>query len=210
MYLPTHFERSDTAALQALVDAHPLAMLVTLRAGEPVVDHIPMLLDAGRGPHGTLVGHVARANPLWRTPGACLAVFRGPQAYVSPSWYPSKREHGKAVPTWNYAVAHAHGTFRAFDDAAALRALVTRLTERHEAGQPSPWQVNDAPADYLETMLQAIVGIELPVERIQGKFKLSQNRSEADRTGVEAGLRDHPGCGDATAVADWMRREVAR
>jgi transcriptional regulator len=210
MYLPTPFERSDIAALQALVDAHPLAMLVTQRAGEPVVDHIPMLLDAGRGPHGTLVGHVARANPLWRAPGTCLAVFRGPQAYISPSWYPSKREHGKAVPTWNYAVAHAHGTLRVFEDAAALRSVVERLTERHEAGQPSPWRVSDAPTDYLEAMLQAIVGIELPIERIQGKFKLSQNRGAADRTGAEAGLRDHPGCGDGAALADWMQREVAR
>lgn len=191
MYLPTPFERSDIAALQALVDAHPLAMLVTQRAGEPVVDHIPMLLDAGRGPHGTLVGHVARANPLWRAPGTCLAVFRGPQAYISPSWYPSKREHGKAVPTWNYAVVHAHGTAQAVEDRDGVLAIVRALTNLHEASQAQPWSVSDAPADYIDQMLRAIVGIRIPVQRWAGKFKLSQNRSAADHLGVVLGLQHH-------------------
>lgn len=203
MYQPAHFTQQDRAALHALIEAHPLATLVTQRDGELVVDHVPLLLDAGRGAHGTLVGHVARANPLWRTPGASVAVFHGPQGYVSPAWYPGKRVHGKVVPTWNYVVVHAHGTLRAIDDAAVLRQIVTRLTDRHEARGAAPWRVSDAPADYLDAMLQAIVAIELPIERIEGKWKLSQNRAADERAGVAAGLRAQPGAA-AHELADWV------
>jgi len=193
MYLPKHFETTDPAALQALVGAHPLATWVVSHGNELSVNHLPLLLDADRGEHGTLIGHVARANPVWRSvaQGArSVAVFQGPQAYVSPNWYPSKRAHGKAVPTWNYAVVHAHGVPQLVDDRERLRALVTRLTEVHEAGQARPWRVSDAPADYLDRMLAAIVGIEIPVQRWVGKFKLSQNRDAADRAGVVAGLTE--------------------
>jgi transcriptional regulator len=189
-YLPPHFEETDTATLHALVGAYPLATWVVPHQGELLVNHIPFLLDAQRGEHGTLIGHVARANPVWQAlPASSVAVFMGPQAYVSPSWYPSKQAHGKAVPTWNYATVHAHGVPQAFDDPARLLALVTRLTQVHEASQAQPWQVQDAPADYLGSMLKAIVGIEIPVQRWVGKWKVSQNRPAADQQGVVAGLK---------------------
>lgn len=189
MYLPKHFEQNDAAALAALMRAHPLATLVTVTNGALSADHLPLQYDASTR---TLRGHVARANPLWRDAAgtAVLALFHGPQGYVSPNWYPSKAEHHKAVPTWNYAVVHAHGRLRAVDDAAWVHALVSELTARHEAGHTPPWQVADAPADYLQQMLGAIVGIEITIERLVGKWKLSQNRSEADRLGAAAGVDD--------------------
>ncbi|MDE2611868.1 MAG: FMN-binding negative transcriptional regulator [Burkholderiales bacterium] len=189
MYLPKHFEQNDAAALAALMRAHPLATLVTVTNGALSADHLPLQYDASTR---TLRGHVARANPLWRDAAgtAVLALFHGPQGYVSPNWYPSKAEHHKAVPTWNYAVVHAHGRLRAVDDAAWVHALVSELTARHEAGRTPPWQVADAPADYLQQMLGAIVGIEITIERLVGKWKLSQNRSEADRLGAAAGVDD--------------------
>lgn len=190
-YLPPHFEETDTATLHALVGAYPLATWVVSHQGELLVNHIPFLLDVQRGEHGTLVGHVARANPVWQAlaeGASSVAVFTGPQAYVSPSWYPGKLVHGKAVPTWNYATVHAHGVPQAFDDRVRLLDLVTRLTQVHEASQAQPWQVLDAPADYIDSMLKAIVGIEIPVQRWVGKWKVSQNRPIADRQGVVAGL----------------------
>jgi transcriptional regulator len=188
MYQPAHFVEHDADILLALMQAHPLATLV--RGGaELAADILP--LEVKRVGDGWRVsGHVARANPLWREADGqpVLLVFQGPQAYVSPNWYPSKFQHGKAVPTWNYAMVQVHGTLRATQDPEGLRALVTRLTERHEAGRPVPWHVADAPADYLDAMLKAIVGIEIEVTRVEGKFKLSQNRDAADRTGVVLGL----------------------
>jgi transcriptional regulator len=156
-YLPPHFAETDPAALYALVRAHPLATWVVQFEGELLVNHIPMLLDEDRGEHGTLVGHVARANPVWQALAAgaqSVAVFTGAQAYVSPNWYPSKHANGKAVPTWNYATVHAHGVPQAFEDAERVLDVVTRLTQVHEAGQALPWQVSDAPTDYI-TKLRA-------------------------------------------------------
>jgi transcriptional regulator len=193
MYLPSHFEQRDPAVLAALMHDHPLATLVVATPEGPTADLIPLEFHAGIGPHGTLRGHVARANPLWRHAGAAtLAVFQGPQAYVSPNWYPSKREHGKAVPTWNYTMVQARGTLRTYDDAIWLRALVGRLTERHEAPLPAPWAVDDAPDAYLQQMLHAIVGVEIEVTSLVGKYKLSQNRDAADRQGVAESLGPHP------------------
>ncbi|MDD2924165.1 FMN-binding negative transcriptional regulator [Rhodoferax sp.] len=192
-YLPPHFAETDTATLHALVRAHPLATWVVQHQGELLVNHIPLLLDAERGEHGTLLGHVARANPVWQAlaDGApSVAVFTGPQAYVSPNWYPSKHAHGKAVPTWNYAVVHVHGVPQAIDDPARVLDIVTRLTRVHEAAQARPWQVADAPADYLANLLKAIVAIEFPVQRWVGKWKVSQNRPTADQQGVATGLRE--------------------
>ncbi len=191
MYLPRHFEQSDPAALHALMREHPLAMLVHAGPDGLTADHVPLEFDAAAM---TLRGHVARANPLWREAAGqpVLAVFRGAEAYVSPSWYPSKAEHHKVVPTWNYAVVHAHGPLRAVEDAPWLHALVARLTDHHEAPRPQPWAVADAPEDYVQQMLRAIVGIEVRVERLVGKWKVSQNRSAADRAGVAAGLAGHP------------------
>ena len=190
-YLPKHFEVTDATRVQALVRAQPLATWVLPQAGELLVNHVPFLLDAEAGEHGTLIGHVARANPVWQALSSgveAVLVFHGPQAYISPNWYPSKHATGKAVPTWNYAVVHAHGVPRAIDDKARVRDIVTRLTNLHEAGQRLPWQVADAPADYLDAMLGAIVGIEIPVRRWVGKWKISQNRPTPDRQGVAAGL----------------------
>ncbi|MBE2241363.1 MAG: FMN-binding negative transcriptional regulator [Burkholderiaceae bacterium] len=192
MYLPSHFEETRSDALQALVRSHPLGTLITQdRHGALQADPIPFLLDPDPAPHGTLRGHVARANPLWRetrTEVEALVVFHGAQGYISPNWYPSKAEHGKAVPTWNYIVVQARGRLRAIEDRAWLRAFVTRLTECHEARQTKPWQVSDAPADYLEAMLGAIVGIEIELGSLVGKWKVSQNRDAADRAGVVGGL----------------------
>ncbi|MBE7419704.1 MAG: FMN-binding negative transcriptional regulator [Ideonella sp.] len=198
MYLPAHFEETRVDVMHALMRTHPLTTWVVQWSAGLVVNHIPFLIDPARGPRGTLVGHVARANPVWRQLGASVAVFQGPQAYISPNWYPSKREHGKAVPTWNYAVVHAHGTPRALESRDDLLRIVARLTEVHEAGSAVPWSVADAPADYLDQMLKAIVGIEMPIERLVGKWKVSQNRSLPDRMGTAAGLLQR---GDAHSAA---------
>lgn len=215
MYQPRQFEQADTAALHTLLADHPLATLVmhSPEAGLQA-NLIPLMFDAGAGPHGTLRGHVARANTVWREAGAdgieALALFQGPQAYISPNWYPSKQEHHKVVPTWNYVVAEARGTLVAIDDAQWLHALVTQLTQAHEAAQPQPWQVADAPADYIAQMLRAIVGIELRLSApLTGKWKVSQNRSDADRLGVQAGLAGRAASGtakdDAAAMAALVK-----
>lgn len=198
MYRPSHFEQHDAAALQALMREHPLATLVTQQNGGITADAIPLNYDAASH---TLRGHVARANPLWRAAAGqpVLAVFNGPQAYITPSWYPSKAATHKVVPTWNYTVVHAHGVLRAVEDAPWLHALVTSLTDHHEAPRAAPWAVADAPDDYVQQMLRAIVGIEIPVDRLIGKWKISQNRSDADRLGVAAGLAE--GAAQAQAMA---------
>ncbi len=167
MYLPKAFEEDRLPVLHDAISSCGLATLVTVTAAGPVASHVPMLLDAAAGERGTLLAHVARANGQWRDtlPGSkALAIFTGPDAYVSPSWYPTKRETGKVVPTWNYVAIHAYGEPTFFDDAERLRALVARLTERHEAGRPAPWSIADAPADYIAGMLRAIVGVALPIE----------------------------------------------
>ncbi|MFI4929443.1 MAG: FMN-binding negative transcriptional regulator [Burkholderiales bacterium] len=197
MYLPAHFEETRPEVLHALLRDHPLATWVVQSGDGLLVNHIPFLLDATRGPHGTLIGHVARANPVWRQLGASVAVFQGAQAYISPSWYPTKRAHGKVVPTWNYAVVHVHGAARAIEPPDEVLAIVTRLTQTHEAASAVPWAVTDAPADYIEQMLKAIVGIEIPIERWVGKWKASQNRSAPDRLGTVAGLQQR---GDAQSL----------
>ena len=186
MYLPKHFEQTERAALIALMRERPLATLVIATPGGPTADLIPLEFDDAAN---TLRGHVARANPLWKHAGAqALAVFTGPEAYISPGWYASKREHGKVVPTWNYTMVQARGVLRAVDDAPWLRALVGRLTDHHERTQAQPWQVSDAPDDYVQQMLRAIVGIEIPLASLVGKWKVSQNRSAADRDGAAQGL----------------------
>jgi len=188
MYQPAHFVEQDADALLALMTSAPLATLV--RGGaELAADILPLEVErVGAG--WRITGHVARANALWREADGqpVLAIFQGPQAYISPNWYPSKAQHGKAVPTWNYTMVQVHGTLRAIEDPVWLRAFVTRLTERHEGGRAMPWHVADAPPDFLAAMLQAIVGIEIEVTKLEGKFKLSQNRSAEDRTGVVLGL----------------------
>lgn len=190
MYIPPHFEEKDPETLRALVRAHPLGAWVT---SELVVNHIPLLL---RG--NTLVGHVSRANDVWKKlAGESVVIFQGPEAYITPSWYASKREHGKVVPTWNYAVVHVHGTPRAIEDRDWLLGLVTELTDTHEASRAQPWKVTDAPADYVQAQLKGIVGIEVSIRAMVGKWKASQNRSPADRAGVVEGLRERGDAGSA-------------
>ena len=187
MYRPAHFREERRDVLHGFIDRHPLGALVTVVAGRPEVDHVPMLLDRVVGPWGRLRGHVARANPIVRaTPDGTpvLVVFAGADAYVSPSAYPSKRVDGRVVPTWNYAVVHARGRIRWTEDRDRLHALVSALTERHESGRAEPWAVTDAPPDYVDAMLRAIIGFEIEVEVLEGKFKASQNRTDADRDGV--------------------------
>ncbi len=208
MYTPAHFDESDPTVLNALVRAHPLAtVIVTGADGELVVNHLPLMLDTAHGDHGRLIGHVARANPVWHLLSdgrPCVAVFQGPEAYITPSWYAAKREHGKVVPTWNYAVVHAHGLARAVDDRAGLLDIVSRLTDTHEARERAPWRVADAPAAYIDQMLGAIIGLEIPVTRWEGKWKVSQNRPAADRASVAAGLAERGGS-DAVAMAALVR-----
>jgi transcriptional regulator len=192
MYLPSHFAEPRVEVLHEALRGAGLATLVTTGPGGLDASHIPLLVEAEPGPLGRLVGHVARANPQWSaTPegAAALAILLGPDAYVSPSWYPSKRETGRVVPTWNYLAIHAHGTVRFFHERERLLEVVTRLTDRQEQRRARPWKVTDAPPDYLEAMLKGIVGVELTLTRLEGKWKVSQNRSEADRRGVEEGLR---------------------
>jgi transcriptional regulator len=205
MYQVGAFREERIDVMHALMRSHRLATLVTVHDGVPEANHLPLLIDPEPSPNGTLHGHVARANPLWRQADGqeVLVIFQGPQAYVTPSWYPSKRETGQVVPTWNYAVVHAYGPLIVRDDREWLRALVTRLTDQQEAGLPQPWRVADAPADYLERMLGAIVGIEIPLARLSGKWKVSQNRTAADRAGVAEGLGSQ-GDAQAQAMADLV------
>jgi transcriptional regulator len=187
MYLPKHFEQHDTQALHGLMRDHPLATLVTTGEHGLTADHVPLEFDATSQ---TLRGHVARANPLWKHANGqtVMAVFCGPQVYITPNGYPSKALTHKVVPTWNYTVVHAHGVLKAVEEAPWLHALVSRLTHHHESPQSKPWAVTDAPNDYVQQMLRAIVGIEIPVTRLVGKWKVSQNQSAENREGTAAVL----------------------
>ena len=200
MYIPKHFAEPRVDVLHELIRARPLSTLVTLSSNGLNANHIPLHLSQEPSPFGTLRGHVARANPLWNDfveNVEALAIFQGPDAYVSPSWYPAKAETGKVVPTWNYAVAHAYGPFRILDDPAWLRAHLGILTAHNEAAFPSPWHLDDAPSDYIEKMIGAIVGIEIVITRLIGKWKTSQNQPAEGKAGVIRGLR-------ASGVPDAM------
>lgn len=192
MYIPKHFAEPDVDVLHQLIRARPLATLVTLSSGGLNANHLPLHLSVETSPMGILRGHVARANSLWRdyvTDVDVLAIFHGPDAYISPTWYPTKAETGKAVPTWNYAVAHASGRLRVMDDASWLRAHLDALTAHNEAGQPAPWQLADAPPAYIDKMVAAVVGIETEIVRLSGKWKMSQNQPANNQAGVVEGLR---------------------
>ncbi len=207
MYVPKYHEESNVAVLHALIASQPLGTWVTHGDGELLVNHIPFLLNRSRGEHGTLIGHVARANPAWHSFSKSISsvvVFQGPQAYISPSWYPSKHAHGKAVPTWNYAVVHAHGLPQAIEDREWLLQHVSQLTEVHEAEQALPWKVSDAPPEFTEKLLGAIVGREIPIAKLVGKWKVSQNRPSPDRLGTVAGLlgRDDPQSKEMAALVN--------
>jgi transcriptional regulator len=202
MYQPAHFKETDSGKLHALMRAYPFATVVAQGADGLAANHLPIELVDGQ-----LHGHVARGNELARMDGAeVLVIFRGPDGYISPNWYPSKQETHREVPTWNYAVVHVHGRLRVIDDATWLRQLLERLTDRHEAGLPAPWHVSDAPEDHIEKMLRAIAGLEISIDRIEGKFKLNQNHPAGNRAGVVAGLAERAGRGDAE-LADLMSKE---
>lgn len=209
MYNPPAFREDRPEVLREIMRAARLALIVSAApdGGPPEATHLPLFLAAEEGPHGTLYGHVAKANPHWKglaAAGAARAIFPGPEAYVSPSLYPSKQEHGRVVPTWNYVAVHAIGTVEVFEDAHRLHDVVSRLTDRHEAARRDPWAVTDAPEPFVAGQLKGIVGIALRIGTLVGKRKLSQNRHEADREGVVAGLS---ASGDAAdrAVAEAMR-----
>jgi len=204
MYTPSAFRQNDLAALHRQMRACRLPTLVSHGTNGLLASHLPLLLEPDEGPCGTLYGHFARANPQWRDlakGSPVLVIFQGADAYISPSWYAAKAEHGKVVPTWNYISVQAQGRAEVFDDAERLLQLVSRLSERHEAGRPQPWAVSDAPGDYITDMLRAIVGFALPIERLDGKWKLGQNRSQADQASVRAGLAASPEPRDRELVA---------
>lgn len=210
MYVPAHFQEDELTILHDTIRQAGLATLVTVGASGPEASHVPVILDATAGPYGTLSGHLARANPQGfpaRQDLPALAIFLGPDAYISPSWYGTKQQSGKVVPTWNYAAIHASGPLETFDDPQQLLALVTQLTERHEAGRRDPWTVSQAPADYIQAQLKGIIGFRLPIARIEGKWKMSQNRSDSDRHGAINGLlaEQNPA---ATACAQAMAKRI--
>jgi transcriptional regulator len=201
MYVPPHFKEDRVEVLHETIRKRGIGTLVTFERGEMIASHVPMLIDPEPAPYGTLIGHVSRGNPQGRAvDGAVetLAIFLGAEAYVTPSWYATKRETGKVVPTWNYVAVHAYGKVRFFSDKDRLLNIVRRLTATHEAGRAEPWAVSDAPADFVDGLLKGIVGFELPIRRLEGKWKMSQNRPAEDRAGVVEGLR----ADDETEVAE--------
>jgi transcriptional regulator len=192
MYLPKAFEEHDPERLRNFIRRYPLGTLVTVTNNGLEANHIPFLVAETASGGATLFAHIARANPLWRdveSNSHALVIFHGPDGFISPSWYPSKREHGSVVPTWNYAVVHAHGPLRFIDDSAWVRAHVEALTQEHEAARETPWAVTDPPAGFVDTLVAAVVGLEISITRWYGKWKVSQNRSQSDRVGVIEGLK---------------------
>ena len=189
MYSPKHFEESRIEVMHDLIQGHPLATLITMSADGLNADHITLSIKIDGSPFGTLVGHVARSNPLLNnTSVEILVVFQGPNAYISPSWYATKNQTGKVVPTWNYAVVHAYGTLRVIDNPLWLRAQLETLTKQHETNFPKPWAVSDAPQEFTERLISSIIGIEIPITRLLGKWKVSQNQPPSNRAGVVTGL----------------------
>ncbi|MGY3869344.1 FMN-binding negative transcriptional regulator [Aeromonas crassostreae] len=205
MYLPPHFAVTEPEALHALIRAYPLGALITHGEGGLDANHLPFEFDTDEGAQGVLRAHVARNNPLWqevKDGDEVLVIFRAAEGYISPNWYPSKQVHHKQVPTWNYAVVHAHGRIRVRDEARFVRRLLATLTRTQEAAEPRPWKMADAPRDYVEAMVAAVVGIEIEIDRLVGKFKLSQNKEEGDRLGVVDALQAK----GQTALAEAMQQ----
>ncbi|WP_445501609.1 FMN-binding negative transcriptional regulator [Microvirga sp. G4-2] len=211
MYQPPHFREDRLEVQHALMRAHPLGLLVTHGSTGLIANPIPFVLDAAASLHGTLRAHLSRANPQWRDfdpDQEALVVFQGTEAYITPSWYEAKREHGKVVPTWNYAIVQAYGRMRVMDDSDWLLKQITAMTSTQESTRAEPWAVSDAPADFLAAQMKGIVGVEIEITRIEGKWKVSQNRSEADRKGVVTGLRTQ-GDEDARRMAELVDRRGA-
>jgi len=209
VYLPPHFEQTNPAAIRDLIAERPLGTLITYGSDGLSANHTPFLLDERSGDRGTLIGHVARNNAVWHDFDAsmeALVIFQGASAYISPNWYPTKQETHQVVPTYNYAVVHAYGPLIIHEDEKWLRGIVGKLTKAMEASQPVPWKMVDAPADYLTMMLGNIVGIEIPITRLIGKWKTSQNRIEADRIGAADALQAR-GDEESTSMAELIRQQ---
>lgn len=201
MYLPTHFQQDDLTELFDCIEAHPLASVMVVFDGDIEANHIPLELDRSAGAKGMLRGHIAKANPLFRlleNERSVYVIFHADQAYISPNWYEGKQEHHRVVPTWNYRVIHVKGMIRKVDDDKYLRGVLARLTRTHEATQAVPWKMGDAPNDFIEEQLEKIVAIEIEIDSIVGKFKVSQNRSAADAEKVARALEnEHPDMADS-------------
>ncbi|HMM54614.1 MAG TPA: FMN-binding negative transcriptional regulator [Candidatus Desulfobacillus sp.] len=209
MYIPSPFREDDPERLHRLIERHPLGLLVSHGDNGLEASPLPFRLHAGEGRLGVLRAHLARANPHWRSlrvHSECLVIFQGPGGYITPSWYPTKAQTGRVVPTWNYATVQVRGRPRVMEDADWLRRHLDSLTAAHENLRPQPWAAEDAPADYLAAMIAAVVGVEIPIEQIDGKWKMSQNRSEADHRGVRDGLLDGADPHRNSPLADWMDR----
>ena len=212
MYVPAHFKEDRVAVLHDAIRTYGFGTLVTSSEQEPEASHLPLLLDSEPAPLGTVLGHLARANPQWQRvkPGiAALAIFLGPNTCITPSWYPTKQQTGKVVPTWNYLAIHAYGTLSFFDDPDELRAHVGRMTDTHETPRAAPWSVSDAPAAFVDQMLKAIVGFKLRITKLEGKWKMSQNRPAQDVAGVLEGLAHEDG-ESPDAIADIIASRQAR
>ncbi len=212
MYIPTYNAEHDTHVLHELINRKPFGTWATLSDGVIVVNHIPFVLHAHRGELGTLVGHIARANPVWKSFSSefqSAIVFVGDNSYITPSWYPGKHEHGKAVPTWNYTAVHAYGVPTVIEDKEWLLQHVAEITDIHESGQKLPWKVDDAPAEFIDRLLGAIVGIEVPIQRLEGKLKLGQNRPEPDKLGTVAGLMSR-GDPQSLGLADLLNNHIVK
>ena len=192
MYIPNSFRETDPAVMLDFISAHPFGALITTSPSAGLfATHLPFLTDRARGAHGVLQGHIARANPHHDFPDTAadaMVIFTGPDAYITPTWYPAKQEHGKVVPTWNYVAVHVYGTLRFIDDRDFLMRHLDTLTDQHESSQPHPWAMHDAPQDFLEALARGTIGVELEITRLEGKWKMSQNRSHGDIDGVITGL----------------------
>lgn len=211
MYLPDYHRQPGMEACFGLIAAHPLGAWVAATPQGLVSNHLPFVLDRSRGAQGVLLGHVSRANDAWAALSEArqsVVMFQGPQAYITPNWYPGKAEHGRVVPTWNYSVVHVHGTARAVHDRAWILDVLAKLTDANEAGQPQPWTLADAPRDFIDRLAEAVVGIEISIEAIAGKLKASQDEELPDRKGTVAGLRSL-NSGNAGALADLVEAQLA-
>ena len=211
MYLPKKFEEKATETLHTLINNYPFGALIINCDGEIVANHMPFLFEPSRGDFGALNCHVAKANSVWRSMSEdteCLVIFQGPDCYISPSWYPSKRHHGKAVPTWDYVVVHARGYPKVIDNSEWLINHVSDLSSMHEVNRPNPWKVSDAPVEYINRMIGAIIGIEITISKLSGKWKVSQNRPKSDQLGILAGLETEDSQG-ARAISDIIKKYTA-
>lgn len=210
MYIPECHKQDSIDGIVNVIESYPLGGWVLFDGGELISNHIPFYFDRNKGPFGTLIGHVSRSNDVWKKleqNSPSIVIFQGPQIYITPNWYPGKKDHGKVVPTWNYHVVHAHGVARAIEDREWILDMLNKLTIQFEASQKNPWRVEDAPSDFIQKLMGAIIGIEIPIERLEGKLKASQDEDMLDRKGTVIGLRNSS-CSQSIAMADLVDRAI--